>query len=331
MGEIRLKIYRSPKDYRTETFRQPRIMIGRDINNDIVIAEKAVSRSHCRIECLADGWQITDLESTNGTYLNGIAIRQSRLKDGDVIVVGSVRLHVLECLTADTAEEPLTLGGFRLVQAFDARGMVGAHRGQAAERTDIAMQKELLSDTRRSPVPYSPTVLAPVLTAAEILQGAADPCSLARTVGLRLFPVVEADACHVFLSEPEGGLLRPVAAEPPQADPALVPAEVLEYVRKSNRSVYVEGTPPTGSSKPLETACAVMCAPILDGDTLFGAIALVRQRSPWNFGDPDFETLSVAAISAGAAMSCAHAYGRLEQAYRDLLKTVEKTPASDSK
>ncbi|MCX8035965.1 MAG: FHA domain-containing protein [Candidatus Sumerlaeia bacterium] len=329
MAEIRLKIYRSPKDYRTETFRQPRITIGRDINNDIVIAEKAVSRSHCRIECLADGWQLTDLESTNGTYLNGIAIRQSRLKDGDVIVVGSVRLHVLECLTADTAEEPLTLGGFRLVQAFDARGMVGARRGQTANGADTATQTEHRSDTRQSPVPYYPTVLAPVLTAAEILQGASSPCTLARTVGLRLFQVVEADACHVFLREAETGALQPVAAEPPHAEPALVPGEVLDYVRQSNRSVYVEGGPAAGGAKPAGAVCAVMCAPILDGDQLFGAIALVRQRTPWNFGDPDFETLSVAAISAGAAMSCAQSYGRLEQAYRDLLKTVGETPASE--
>jgi len=105
MSEIRLKIYRSPTEFHTETYRQPRVTVGREVNNDIAIPEKGVSRSHCAFECDEQGWQIVDLESTNGTYVNGICVQKTPLKSGDVVVVGSTRLHVLECKGEPVARE----------------------------------------------------------------------------------------------------------------------------------------------------------------------------------------------------------------------------------
>jgi pSer/pThr/pTyr-binding forkhead associated (FHA) protein len=42
---------------------------------------------------LEDGWAIEDLDSTNGTRLNGQPVRRARLHDGDVIEIGLTRLH----------------------------------------------------------------------------------------------------------------------------------------------------------------------------------------------------------------------------------------------
>lgn len=105
MSEIQLKVYRSPTEFHVETYRQPRVTVGREVNNDIVIAEKDASRFHCRLERDEQGWQVVDLESTNGTFVNGVCVKAMPLKSGDVIVVGSTRLHVLECPGEAAASE----------------------------------------------------------------------------------------------------------------------------------------------------------------------------------------------------------------------------------
>jgi hypothetical protein len=97
MPEIQLKIYRSPSEHHTETYRQSRVTVGREINNDIVVPEKGISRFQCQLDYDEQGWRIVDLDSTNGTFVNGISVKKAAVKNGDVVVVGSVRLHVLEC------------------------------------------------------------------------------------------------------------------------------------------------------------------------------------------------------------------------------------------
>ena len=60
--------------------------IGRDVGCDLAIADMTVSRMHARLERRANGWLLTDLESTNGTRVNGWLVR------GDVQVKGGDRV-----------------------------------------------------------------------------------------------------------------------------------------------------------------------------------------------------------------------------------------------
>lgn len=67
--------------------------LGRDRSSDIVIMDPAVSRSHARILCRGDVYVLEDLQSTNGTVVNGQKIiKQHVLRDGDRIHLGA---HVL--------------------------------------------------------------------------------------------------------------------------------------------------------------------------------------------------------------------------------------------
>ena len=66
--------------------------LGRHRNNDIVISDPKVSSFHARIDRTLDGFQLVDLKSRNGTYVNGRKVETSRLKAGDEIRVGTARL-----------------------------------------------------------------------------------------------------------------------------------------------------------------------------------------------------------------------------------------------
>ncbi len=63
-------------------------IIGRDQHSDIMIPSRQVSRHHCRISPTKDGAIIEDLQSKNGTYLNGDLIQEPiLLNDGDEVQI----------------------------------------------------------------------------------------------------------------------------------------------------------------------------------------------------------------------------------------------------
>ncbi len=68
--------------------------IGRITGVDFIVDAPLVSRVHCRLEAADEGIDITDLESTNGTYLNDERIARGRGTDGDRLRVGRIELRL---------------------------------------------------------------------------------------------------------------------------------------------------------------------------------------------------------------------------------------------
>jgi serine/threonine protein kinase len=70
------------------------VIIGRELSCDFVLEEAVLSRRHCRVERREDGkFHVEDLNSKNGTYLNGQKVDVSDLQPGDVIRLGACRLE----------------------------------------------------------------------------------------------------------------------------------------------------------------------------------------------------------------------------------------------
>ncbi len=66
--------------------------IGRGADNPICLPDPSVSTRHCAIERDDDKYTLQDLDSTNGTRLNGELIKTTRLKPKDIIQAGVVDL-----------------------------------------------------------------------------------------------------------------------------------------------------------------------------------------------------------------------------------------------
>lgn len=69
-------------------FTKERIAIGRDEANDIVIDNLAVSSLHAKIDKAGETYIITDLQSTNGTFVNDNQIISHKLQHKDKIIIG---------------------------------------------------------------------------------------------------------------------------------------------------------------------------------------------------------------------------------------------------
>ena len=73
-----------------------RTMLGRRPYNDIVIDNLAVSGEHAVMHMTEDEVEVEDLGSTNGTYVNGKAIKRLVLRNGDTIEVGKYKIRFLQ-------------------------------------------------------------------------------------------------------------------------------------------------------------------------------------------------------------------------------------------
>jgi pSer/pThr/pTyr-binding forkhead associated (FHA) protein len=69
--------------------------LGRDVNNSIVVDDPFASSEHAILTFRGRGWYLEDLQSTNGTYVNGTRIEAvAPLTFGDEIQIGQVRLRL---------------------------------------------------------------------------------------------------------------------------------------------------------------------------------------------------------------------------------------------
>ncbi|MFH9861253.1 FHA domain-containing protein [Streptomyces sp. NPDC017202] len=100
----------------TGTFRRPTtvrplptrtVRIGRAPDNDLVLDDLVVSRHHAELRALPDGtYEIADLGSHNGTYLNGLPVTAAPLGAGDIVGIG----HSAFCLIGDELQEYVDTG-----------------------------------------------------------------------------------------------------------------------------------------------------------------------------------------------------------------------------
>lgn len=93
--ELKFEIYRGGALVRTEMVaHQSKIKIGKLPSSQLRLDDPNVSRSHAIIEPSGDGYQVVDLGSTKGTYVNGARTNKSPLSPGDRIQVGDTELVV---------------------------------------------------------------------------------------------------------------------------------------------------------------------------------------------------------------------------------------------
>lgn len=109
-------------------FLKDSVTIGRDEDNGIVIDNLAVSSYHAKIDKVGAEYIVTDLQSTNGTFVNDQKVVSHKLSHGDNIIIGK---HVILFVAPDKGTEAETI---------DKKGEL--------DRTmmlDTAKQKELLA------------------------------------------------------------------------------------------------------------------------------------------------------------------------------------------
>ena len=93
------------------------LSVGREPANLLAISDPSISRRHCAIDLVEGRYRIRDLESRNGTYVNGTAVKESWLNENDQISVGDSVFIFLTQEEADTTTGQVEFDDSQLAHA----------------------------------------------------------------------------------------------------------------------------------------------------------------------------------------------------------------------
>jgi hypothetical protein len=88
-GHFRLTVRQGLTPGKVFELTQTVVTIGRDLKCEVVVNDPEISRNHCRLTVQGNGYQVEDLESTNGTFVNSQKVTAPRmLQPGDLLGLG---------------------------------------------------------------------------------------------------------------------------------------------------------------------------------------------------------------------------------------------------
>ncbi|MBX7165552.1 MAG: SpoIIE family protein phosphatase [Pirellulales bacterium] len=313
---------------------QMRSTLGRHPDCDIVLNVGAVSREHALIERLDDGFYVRDLESRNGTFVNGEAIQERRrLEDND-------RLKICDLLFTFHVDHPAkpkprtTLPSPQQPVGLLASGALASTptaAGAAAVSESGLLGGLDLSDEAQPPERQSSTVLAsmalsskvdPNLTAgarAEMklralyeitdnLRKALDLDDILPKILDTLFALfVQADRGFVVLRERADGplLIKTVKhRRPAMADQTRPSRTIINKVMETREALLTADASSDSRFDPSQSIAdfhirSAMCAPLLDAEgNALGIIQLDTNDHRHRFAEDDLSVLATVALQA---------------------------------
>ncbi|MBI2194802.1 MAG: AAA family ATPase [Planctomycetes bacterium] len=129
------------------------ISIGRGAEAQLRLRDNLLSRLHCQFRKAGDGYEVIDLESRNGTTVNGASAKEAVLREGDVIQVGHTRLVYHDGpaprTPAPASQEPSVPESGEGSQAESAR-KAGTQRGQATPQRSSEEELALAREFQKS-------------------------------------------------------------------------------------------------------------------------------------------------------------------------------------
>jgi len=209
------------------------LAVGRDARSDIHIHDDEVSRNHATLQKVKDDFVLTDRNSSNGTLVNGVAIRSHVLADGDQIQLGSTLL-LFSGASRESWQESAA-DRVQLLRRHDPadRSSIVTHLGQEPAGTPAPIAAE------GGDSPNSLSVLYRI--AEEVARPSSSlEQSLQRTLDLTMSAVLADRGC-VLLTDPQSGEISPhvtsqrVARTPGVRMP--ISRTIIDYVLKTGQGV----------------------------------------------------------------------------------------------
>jgi len=117
------------------------VSIGRKDDNDIHIDNQAVSGQHAKVITILHDSFIQDLDSTNGTIINGKKITRQALKNGDIISIGT---HTLTYIDETVKEDQF---GTTMIIPPDTQNMLNTENSGTKEQEPILTDSINAADT----------------------------------------------------------------------------------------------------------------------------------------------------------------------------------------
>ena len=167
--KLQVELLQGPDAGKREVFGAEEINIGTLNSNDLALTDSAVSRYHLRIATGVEGFVLSDLDSTNGTYIGGLRIREVTFSEPTEIRVGDSTLRLTPL--SDEEEVPLhptdRFGGLvgrssKMRALFAQLGNISSSEATVLIEGETGTGKELLAEEihNNSPRKKGPFIVA---------------------------------------------------------------------------------------------------------------------------------------------------------------------------
>lgn len=266
------------------------LVIGRAADADLMLADRFLSRRHARIFRKGEDFYIEDLGSRNGTLVNGTAIRvPTALRPDDVVTVSASLIRVSETKTFAGAQPT----------ASDLSGTVLRKAAELVERHSSTEISTITDSTALQQMAERLRVLNEVHRA---LGSSIELEDLLELILDRVCGLMEPEDALIMLRR--GEELECVAARG-RSDQAAFWSETLirEVVERAHAALVLDTSADERFAQAESILSAgvrsLLAAPLLDGDTSIGMIAVASRLHVKQFDEDDMELLaSFAAIAA---------------------------------
>ncbi|MFW6107800.1 MAG: FHA domain-containing protein [bacterium] len=141
----KLTVYQQDEEAEYELGAEP-VTLGRHSDSTIPIHDDQASRHHARIEPDGDKWFVVDLESSNGTFVDGRRISRHELKPGSTIRIGKTRITYAEAAADAGAEAPRATGPTVLRAVAGPLAGRSVRLGKGITRVGRAAENDLVLD-----------------------------------------------------------------------------------------------------------------------------------------------------------------------------------------
>ncbi len=303
--------------------------IGRAPECDIRLPDQGVSRRHATIENLGQVLELFDLESANGSYINGELVQRGSLGPGDRVALGPA---LLECRVK--TEPRRFAGSGAATLAFREEGSHTVVRKVVDTRfpgLDSTPRPEDLENLLRAQ-----RNLAAAYRVSKLLASAPDLDRLFEGVIDSILEAINADRAALLLRDGEDGAepLRVVTArareQNGEAGEIAVSRTVVRDVLDNGVSTLSEDATAdaryrAGDSIILQQIRSVMCAPVSTDDSVLGVLYADSRSRTGAFSESDLELLALIGNQAGVAIQRAQLREQLEQFFLDTIRAMVAT------
>ena len=280
--------------------------IGRDASNQLWLVDPAVSRKHCRIEALANQFEIVDLDSHNGTFVNGIPVGRRVLEHGDTIGIGGSDFVFL-LHEAEAARPPQTN-----LQYAQSGATVGPIR-----TSDLAGAPAFGAEVGRMA-----RDLAALFRISNAISSIRDSELLQRELLRLIFEVVPADEGAVVLFtnliEESGSICSLHRESDSQADIDLQKELV-------HRAVWEGSVVVADASSDPDSGQSVLCRALVGLERTIGVLYLASRQPSVRFGEDHIHFLDSVSRIAAVTLESVLAFDALRSENQRLKKELDPT------
>jgi len=293
--------------------------IGRSPGCDLVLGDVSISREHARIVHGGKELTIRDLGSKNGTTVNGVAVVESPVRDGDTIVLGGFELTLQAAPAAQvilSEDKPLQEGGGTIVRSVEEISALldadpAASAGPGTGATPGARPGDEPDEVHLARVEKANRNLQILARVARALITVEPLHELLVKVMELVFENIPVERGFIMLHDEESDQLEPqvVRHREQDSDPAniTISKTIADQVFRDKVSILttdaqVDPRFKGGESIRVLGIRSAICAPLWNRDRVIGIIHVDSSIKTTSFSEDDLELLTALANYAAVAI-----------------------------